>query len=102
MAGNGAEGLDALAAGDFELVVSDIEMPVLNGLDFAKRVRDDARHADLPLLALTTLDNPEVRAKAKAAGFDGFEPKLDRDSLIAHVRQLLDQRRAMRPGEASR
>ena len=39
---------------------------------------------------------------AKAAGFDGFEPKLDRDSLIAHVRQLLDQRRAMRPGEASR
>ncbi|MFO0827642.1 MAG: chemotaxis protein CheW [Phycisphaerales bacterium] len=102
VAGDGAAALDAMARTEFDIVVSDIEMPVMNGFDFAQRVRSDARYRNIPLLALTTLDSPEARGRAKAVGFDGFEPKLERDSLIAHVRQLLAHRSALTKPEAAR
>ncbi|MBC8107415.1 MAG: chemotaxis protein CheW [Anaerolineae bacterium] len=102
LAGNGSEGLERLAAGQFDLVVSDIEMPVMDGFTFAQRVRDDARYSSLPMVAVTTLSSPENRAKALACGFDAFEVKLDRDTFLKTVRGLLTQGRstAIVPGSA--
>ncbi|MGH7177906.1 MAG: hybrid sensor histidine kinase/response regulator, partial [Tepidisphaeraceae bacterium] len=89
VAANGREALEVLKSGNFDLVVCDVEMPVMDGLSFARRVREEPRYAGLPLVALTTLNTPESRAAAAASGFDAYEVKLDRGSLLLTVQRLL-------------
>lgn len=90
LADNGAEGLARLKEGWFDLVVSDIEMPVMDGLTFAREVRQNPAWAAMPMVALTTLNTPESRARAIASGFDAYEVKLDRQTLLATVSALLE------------
>ena len=97
LAGHGGEGLEKLQSGTFDLVISDIEMPVMDGFNFARKVRENPRYASLPLLALTTLSDSDSRNKAAVAGFDAFEVKLDRASLLATVHGLLTRRRSTTP-----
>jgi two-component system chemotaxis sensor kinase CheA len=87
---DGADGLKRLDAAEFDLVVSDIEMPVLDGWGFARAVR--RRGSDVPLLALTTLSTDADRDKALACGFDRYEVKLDRERFLAAVAELLPER----------
>jgi two-component system chemotaxis sensor kinase CheA len=102
LAANGSEGLERLAEASFDLVVSDIEMPLMDGLGFARRVREEPRFASLPLLAVTTLTGDADRAEALASGFDAYEIKLERKRFMTRVAQLLEQGRAgaMLPGAA--
>jgi two-component system chemotaxis sensor kinase CheA len=93
LAVNGSEGLGKLGKEMFDAVISDIEMPVMDGLTFARAVRADPRHATLPMLAMTTLDTTEIRQKASKSGFDHFEVKLDRSRLSAVVEAMLGARR---------
>jgi two-component system chemotaxis sensor kinase CheA len=89
VAAHGAEGLGRLREGAFDLVVSDIEMPVMDGWAFARAVRDEPAFARLPLLALTTLNSAADRDKALACGFNGYEVKLERERFLAAVAALL-------------
>jgi two-component system chemotaxis sensor kinase CheA len=85
---HGEDGLSKLEAGsEFDLIVSDIEMPVMDGWDFAREAR--LRGVSTPMLALTSLSGTHYEAKAKDCGFDGFEVKLDHDRLVRKVAQLL-------------
>jgi two-component system chemotaxis sensor kinase CheA len=86
---NGARGLEVLGGSPFDLVVSDIEMPVMDGWAFARAVRQRPGRADVPLLALTTLDSDADRARALACGYDRHEVKLDRERFLAAVTELL-------------
>ena len=69
-------------------VVTDIEMPRLDGLGLARRIRADERTARLPLIALTSLAGEDDFAKGKAAGIDDYQTKLDRDQLLQRLRSL--------------
>lgn len=89
-ADNGALGLERLNEGRFDLVVSDIEMPVMDGWTFARAVRERPDGRRLPLLALTTLSGDADRARALACGFDRHEAKLDRERFLAAVAELLE------------
>jgi two-component system chemotaxis sensor kinase CheA len=88
-AANGALGLRALAEGPFDLVVSDIEMPEMDGWRLARAVREQLGRRDLPLLALTTLSSDEDRRRALDCGFNEYEVKIDRDRFLARVAALL-------------
>ena len=70
------------------MVVTDIEMPRLTGLELARRIRADARTAKLPVIAVTSLASEEDMAKGKAVGIDDYQIKLDRDKLLDRVRQF--------------
>lgn len=94
LAEDGSAGLSMLRQGPFDAVVSDIEMPQMDGHALARAVRADPQVAHTALLALTTLNTPESRASAAASGFDEYEVKLDRDSLLSKVRALLQRRPA--------
>ncbi len=86
---NGARGLQALGEETFDLVVSDIEMPEMDGWNFARAVRDRPQLRNLPLLALSTLSSPADQARALECGFNSYEVKLDRDRFLGAVRRLL-------------
>ena len=79
--------MEKLSAGPFDLIVSDIEMPVMDGWTFAQHARDRGYRG--PLLALSSLSKPENEARAKACGFDCYEEKLNHDRLIRTVQQML-------------
>ena len=99
VADNGRNGLELLLKERFDLVVCDIEMPVMDGHAFARAVRADSRVAQTPLVALTTLNTDESRAAAAISGFDEYEVKLDRQTLLATVGKLL--KRASRQASTS-
>ena len=85
---NGEDGLTQLAKGrEFDLIVSDIEMPVMDGWEFAREVR--RRGIKTPMLALTSLSGVPYEIKAKDCGFNGYELKLDHDRLVRKVGNLL-------------
>jgi two-component system chemotaxis sensor kinase CheA len=71
------------------LVVTDIEMPRLNGLGLARRIRADQRTAALPIIAVTSLADDEHMAQGQAAGINDYQVKLDRDRLLESLRKFL-------------
>lgn len=73
----------------FDLILSDIEMPGLSGVDFARAVRGDERWRETPLVALSSLAGDEHVRQGEAAGFDQYVAKFDRSRLLdAVARQL--------------
>lgn len=74
-AGDGAEGLARLRSDKPDLVLCDIQMPVMDGYAFAQAVRADASIAAAPLVAVTASAMPGDRERMLAAGFDGYLSK---------------------------
>lgn len=72
-----------------QLLVTDVEMPNLTGLDPTRRIRSDSRVSKLPIIAVTSLASDEDLAEGKSAGVDDYQIKLDRDNLMARVHSLL-------------
>ncbi len=70
------------------LVVTDIEMPNMNGLDLCKNIRKHKETESLPVIALTSLAGDEDREKGIAAGITDYQVKLDRDRLLEGIRKL--------------
>ena len=68
-------------------VVTDIEMPRLDGLGLARRIRSDKRTDTLPVIALTCLASDDDIARGAAAGIDDYQTKLDRDRLLSRLRE---------------
>jgi two-component system chemotaxis sensor kinase CheA len=72
---------------DVDVIVSDIEMPGMN--EFAAAVRNSARWGKLPILALSSNVAPEHVERGRAAGFDDYVAKSDRDALLASLEQTM-------------
>jgi two-component system chemotaxis sensor kinase CheA len=68
-------------------VVTDIEMPRLDGLGLARRIRADQRTAHLPIIAVTSLAGDDDIARGKSAGINDYQTKLDRDRLLDQLRE---------------
>lgn len=93
VAENGEEGLEYINNNDFNLIVSDLEMPVMDGWEFIEKVRENDRNKDIPSIALTALDTNEVRERAFNSGFDRFEVKLEKEKLLDSVTELLESKK---------
>jgi two-component system, chemotaxis family, sensor kinase CheA len=74
----------------FSLVVTDLEMPRLDGLELTRRIRADNSTAHLPVIALTSLASEDDMRRGKEAGVDEYLIKLDRDQLISAAARHLD------------
>ncbi len=74
---DGLDGLKKIAEHKcaFDLIISDIEMPKMNGYEFAKKVRSIAQLKNIPLIAFTTKNSPSELNEAKLAGFNTFLEK---------------------------
>jgi two-component system chemotaxis sensor kinase CheA len=85
---NGAEdALILLKKGTkFDVIVSDIEMPGINGFELAEAIRADAKTAQIPIIALSSITSPATIERGRQAGFHDFVAKFDRQGLIAALK----------------
>ena len=82
------EALAILKSGrQFELIVTDIEMPGMSGYELAEAVRNENRAANVTLIALSALASEATIERGRRAGFDNFVAKFDRQGLIAALKQ---------------
>jgi len=73
----------------YDVVISDIEMPVLNGYQLVAMIKSDPRFTRLPVMALTALEGDDNIQKGLEAGFDAYEVKLDKEKVIRCLDRLL-------------
>ena len=88
---NGLAGIRALASERFDLVVTDVNMPVMDGLKLVKHVRGDPRHEKTPIVIITTESAPHDRDRAMALGANAYiEKPIQAPRVIRAVRKLLE------------
>ncbi|EJT83589.1 MULTISPECIES: hybrid sensor histidine kinase/response regulator [Pseudomonas] len=86
LATQGAEALELLEQDEFDLVLMDCNMPVMDGYEASRRIRQSGRWPDLPIVALTANAMPEERERCRAAGMNDYLAKpFRREELLALV-----------------
>jgi two-component system chemotaxis sensor kinase CheA len=73
----------------FDAIVSDIEMPKMDGLEFARAVRAGGSWAKLPMIAMTAHSDMENARIGREAGFTDYVAKFEREALVASLRSSL-------------
>ena len=88
---DGLEALTALMEEEFDLLISDVEMPRLNGFDLTARIRAEDKHADLPVMLVTSLESREDREKGVDVGANAYITKgsFDQTTLLETARRLV-------------
>jgi len=88
VAPNAQEGLVALRSGlVFDVVLTDIEMPDMNGFEFAETIRADQHLSAMPIIALSSMVSPAAIERGRLAGFHDYVAKFDRPGLIAALKE---------------
>lgn len=75
-----------------DILLTDIEMPNLDGFGLVERLRGDDSFIELPVIALTTMASEEHMAKGKAIGIDDYQIKLDKSGLLDSIRDFLAEK----------
>jgi two-component system, chemotaxis family, sensor kinase CheA len=86
--GSAAEALEAIGSNKaFDLVITDIEMPDMDGFALAEALRAMPRTASVPIIGITAMVSADAIERGRAAGFDDFVAKFDRTGLIAAIKE---------------
>ena len=89
-AASGKEALEKLSGGQIDLILLDVMMPGMDGFEVTRRVRQDDKNRQLPIILVTALQETEDRIKGIEAGCDDFLSKpVDKMELLARVQSLL-------------
>jgi two-component system, chemotaxis family, chemotaxis protein CheY len=89
-ADDGVDGLRKLAVARYDIILTDINMPIMDGLKLVKRVRSDPNHKDTPIVIITTEGAGEDRQRALQLGANAYITKpIQAPQVIATVKELL-------------
>lgn len=88
---DGVEALQVLEKEDIHLVLTDIEMPNMDGLELTRRIRSDMRWAEIPVIAVTSVAGEAAEARGREAGVDEYLIKLDREQISAKIDYYMKQ-----------
>ena len=90
---NGQDALDKLdKADDIDLFIVDIDMPVMNGIDFVKNLRQKQQYTSKPVLILTTQTDEKVRSAAKEVGADAWIVKpFEKEEFLNLIKTLINK-----------
>jgi two-component system chemotaxis response regulator CheY len=89
-AGDGLEGLSMLERGGVAMVICDVNMPRMNGLEMVEAIKRDPKHASLPIVVLTTEGHPALVERAKKAGAKGWIVKpFKAELMVSAVSRLV-------------
>jgi len=89
LANDGVHGLEVLAGCAPDVIITDINMPEMDGFGFIEGVRKTDRHRAVPILVLTTESAPELKGRARDAGATGWIVKpFDKVKLVDAIRRV--------------
>ena len=89
LAEHGQDGVDKLAQGPFDVIITDINMPVMDGFGFLEAVRARPDFKGVPVLILTTESSRDLKDRGRAAGATGWIVKpFEPSKLIAVIRKV--------------
>ena len=89
-AADGVDALRKLTAGPFDIILTDINMPIMDGLKLVRRIRSDEALKHIPIVIITTEGADEDRQRALALGANAYITKpIQAPQVIAKVRELL-------------
>jgi two-component system chemotaxis response regulator CheY len=87
---NGQEGLQRLDGQKVELIIADLNMPVMDGMTMIRQIRSRSQYKFTPILMLTTESQETKKAEGKAAGATGWIVKpFNPDQLLAVIKKVL-------------
>ena len=88
---DGVEGITTLRAEPFDLVVSDVEMPRMNGFELTEKIRADKKLAELPVILVTALETREDRERGIDVGASAYliKSSFDQSNLLETARRLV-------------
>lgn len=89
---NGKAALDILSKSNPDMLISDIEMPKMDGWELIKILRDEPDFKEFPAIALTALDSADDRKKAFELGFNDYQIKIDREALLTRVSHFFNEK----------
>jgi two-component system, chemotaxis family, sensor kinase CheA len=87
--GESAWGLLQKKSTQVNIVVTDVEMPRMNGLELTQKIRRSKEYSDLPIIAVTTLAEEEDVRRGKDAGVNEYLVKLDKAALLESIKNIL-------------
>lgn len=91
---NGKEGLIVLAQNHVDFIISDLMMPVMDGLEFSKKVKENITISHIPILILTALSSPEKKIQVFKIGIDEYLLKpFDEELLLTRIENILESRK---------
>jgi len=93
LAANGLEAWDKLNKNTYDLLLTDVEMPGMNGFELTRKVRESEKLRNLPVVALTALSADRYIQIGREAGVDAYETKLDKPRLLATLTRILTKGR---------
>ncbi|WP_019508608.1 response regulator [Pleurocapsa sp. PCC 7319] len=93
LAENGLEGLQKVQEQNFDIVLSDVEMPGMNGFEMTATIRQNSKYNQLPIVLITTLASPEDKRRGKEVGANAYLTKGDFEQqvLFQTLKQLISQ-----------
>lgn len=77
---------------EIRTLITDIEMPGLDGFELARTIRSDKQFAALPIIALTTLADDRDVEQGMQAGIDDYQIKLDKEQLLKSIEAMIEGR----------
>jgi two-component system chemotaxis sensor kinase CheA len=91
LAADGIEGFEKLAADQYDLIVSDIDMPRMDGFVFTHQAKNDDRYADIPISLVTARDTEADRRRGIQVGAEAYIVKgdFDQNNLLETIRTLV-------------
>jgi len=90
LAENGKKALNKLASeGHFDLIITDLEMPEMDGFELIKILRSNPDYQNIPIIVVTALVGEDIRRRALELGANGYEIKLNREKLLEEIENLL-------------
>ena len=90
IANHGEHGYEMFQKTQYDLLITDIEMPVLDGFEFVERVRAESIQKDIPVIALSTRVSQTDKAKGLKCGFNYHLEKFKKDEVVDLVRKVLN------------
>ena len=88
---DGADAFAQVRTGEFDLVVSDVDMPRMNGFELTAGIRADKKLSELPVVLVTALESREDRERGIDAGANAYIVKssFDQSNLLEAIRKLI-------------
>jgi len=90
VAENGQEGLKKLEENKFDLIFSDVNMPIMGGLEMVENIKQNDAYKYIPIIMLTTESNPDLKAKGQALGVKAWMLKpFNKKKFFMAVKKLI-------------